>query len=79
MNTMTSTELDAMLKEAINALQTRSPIIEDAPGMSKQQLQENIDKHIDLISSGTLKGKQLEQAKAEARTLAVLKLRRERH
>jgi hypothetical protein len=78
MSTMTGSELAAILSEAAEALKRPSKTLEKAPSMTKEQLQQKIDDRIELISSGIVKGEELEQAKAEARMLAVMKLRRER-
>jgi hypothetical protein len=75
MNT-TQSELEQILKEATEALTQRSPVLEKAPKMSKAELQKNIDERIDKVASGELEGEELEHTKAEARMLAVLKLRR---
>jgi hypothetical protein len=69
-------ELERMLAEAVKALNAPSPVLEKAPKMSKGQLRKEIDTRIEQITSGTLTGEALETAKIEARTLALLKLRR---
>jgi hypothetical protein len=76
MKTLTGNELDRMLKEAVDALNGPSKVLEKAPKMSLIELQASIDERVDQITSGNLKGEKLEQAKVEARTLALLKLRR---
>jgi len=68
--------LDEMLQDAIGSLLERSVVLEKAPKMSLVELQNEIDNRIDSIASGKLEGDELEQTKAEARTLALIKLRR---
>jgi len=73
---LNSNELERMMAEAVEALKGPSKVLEKAPKMSKEELETQIDERITLISSGTLTGDMLEQVKAEARTLAVMRLRR---
>ena len=73
---ITAPELERMLKEAVNALQGKSLVLEKAPKMSKEQLQKEIDNRLLVIISEGAEGAELEQIKAEARTLAIIKLRR---
>jgi len=68
--------LDEMLQDAIGSLLERSVVLEKAPKMSLVELQNEIDNRIDSIASGKLEGDKLKQMKAEARTLALIKLRR---
>ena len=74
--TLTPTELDRVLEEAVNALHGRSLVLEKAPTMSKKELEREINHRIDLIMSGDITGEDLVQLKAEAKALAALKLRR---
>ena len=69
-------ELQRMLEEAVESLHGRSSVLERATRMSKAELGREIDDRIYLVSTGTLNGVRLEQVKAEARTLALLRLRR---
>jgi hypothetical protein len=69
-------ELESMLRQAVEALGGRSPVLERAPKMSKTELQNEIDRRIKMVEDGTLKGEPLDHVKAEARTLALLRLRR---
>jgi len=74
--TLQATELDRLLEEAVNALHGRSLILEKAPSMSKNELRNEIDHRIELITNGSLSDEEIEQVKAEAKALAALKLRR---
>jgi len=75
-STIHPNELCRMLEAAVEALNDRSLVLEKATTMSKQQLANEIDHRIGLIASGNVDGNELEQVKAEARALAVIKLRR---
>jgi hypothetical protein len=75
---MTKTELEQLLAEAQEAMKGVKPskLMQKAPKMSGEELQKNIDKQLDAIVSGKLKGEKLELAKLEAQMLAIMKLRR---
>jgi len=73
---LSTNELERMLKKAIEALDAPSPVLEKAAKMSKLELQQQIDKHIDMIASGEYSDDALEHLKIEARTMAIRKLRR---
>jgi len=73
---LNTNELDRMMSEAIKALNSPSPVLEKAPKMSRQELNEQIDKRIKMISSKEFSGDYLELIKVEARTLAIMLLRK---
>jgi hypothetical protein len=73
---LTATDLERLMAEAVDALQGPSPVLEKAPKMSKKELTRSIDERLDQITSGTMTGASLEQAKVEAQLLAIMRLRR---
>jgi len=73
---LTASNLDRLLHEATEALKGPSPVLEKAATMSKEQLDQQINKRIELVASGNLTDEDFEQVKTEAQTLAIMRLRR---
>ena len=73
---LTGNDLERMLQQAVESLNGRSVMLEQATAMSKKQINEEIDRRIDRINSKKLDESDLKQLKAETQTLAVILLRR---
>jgi hypothetical protein len=73
---LTGNDLERMLQQAVELLNGRSVMLEQATAMSKKQINEEIDRRIDRINSKKLDEGDLKQLKAETQTLAVILLRR---
>lgn len=76
-NPLTATDLERLMAEAVLALREPSTLLEYAPRMSKQELEDQINKRIDMIrDNNQISDEHLEQLKVEARLLAIMRLRR---
>jgi len=71
----TADELMDMLREASKEITFESDLLKKAPKMTKEQLQIEIDKCIDLVSDPDTNIEIKERVSKEARVMALMKLR----
>jgi len=75
-NTLTRPKLDDLWQKCSCEIDFESEVLRKAHNLSKVQMQEEIDKRIDLIASGKIKNNKLKNIKKEAQFLSVMLLRR---